>query len=39
MTIYTDIDEYRPMDLISRGESAKMIVKFAESLELTKDYP
>jgi hypothetical protein len=27
------------MDLISRGESAKMIVKFAESLELTKDYP
>lgn len=39
MTIYTSIDEYRPTQLITRWETAKMISKFAESLELTKDYP
>lgn len=39
MTIYTSIDEYRPEDLLTRGEAAKMITKFAQSLSLTQDYP
>lgn len=38
MTIYTSLDEYRPEDLISRWESAKMITKYAESLNLAKNY-
>lgn len=39
MTIYTDLEDFRPEDLLTRWEGAKMITKFAESLQLQQDYP